>query len=40
MTSDIEVESWRAKARENLATAADGLANGCYNACANRAYYA
>ena len=40
MTSDIEIESWRAKARENLAMAADALANSRYNACANRAYYA
>jgi uncharacterized protein (UPF0332 family) len=40
MTTDIEIEAWRAKARENLASAASELANGRYNACANRAYYA
>ncbi len=40
MTTDVEVEAWLAKAQENLASAASELANGRYNACANRAYYA
>lgn len=37
---DGVIEAWLAKAQENLATAASELANGRYNACANRAYYA
>lgn len=40
MTIDIELQAWLAKAEENLASAASEFANGRYNACANRCYYA
>ena len=40
MTTDIEIQAWRAKSQQNLASAASELANGRYDACANRAYYA
>ena len=40
MTADIEMQAWREKAQQNLASAASELANGRYDACANRAYYA
>src|SRR5688500_8403250 len=38
--NDIEHQAWATKAQENLDSAASELANGRYNACANRAYYA
>ena len=40
MTTNIEIEAWRSKAQENLASSASELANGRYNACTNRASYA
>lgn len=37
--NDVQRQAWAAKTHENLASAASELANGRYNACANRAYY-
>src|SRR5947209_20611297 len=39
MTTDIERQSFWAKAQENLASAQSEYVNGRYNACANRLYY-
>lgn len=39
MPSDIDVQTFLAKAAEYMASAASELANGRYNACANRCYY-
>ena len=36
----IEIRAFAVKAEENLASATSELANGRYNACANRCYYA
>lgn len=40
MTTDVEVQAFLAKAKENLAAAESELANDRYNSCANRSYYA
>ncbi|MBI2760091.1 MAG: HEPN domain-containing protein [Chloroflexi bacterium] len=37
---DVEIQAWQAKSQQNPASAASELANGRYDACANRAYYA
>lgn len=40
MTNDVEIQAFLDKAEENVASAASEYANGRYNACANRCYYA
>jgi uncharacterized protein (UPF0332 family) len=40
MAEALEIEAFMAKAAENLASAESEFANGRFNACANRCYYA